>query len=279
MDALTKYDTRQAVGALTAADYKKFLRGNWGPAASKIEEYYPLSLFEKATGSTAEGILVAIAIVLTDSHYKCPTYQIAETAAKKNMPSWVYEFTHNSTCVWLDTMPQEDIAVFGAAHTAELPYVFGNLYFDFPNNNNTCNATMAEWDLSKEMIGLWTAMAETAKPSTDDIDWPRFKITPNGTDIPTMIFGNSSTPDKIDFSVCKLWEEVFSIVNANNNVTATGTPSTGSGSGSSSGSGSTTPTASLMNDAVTISSGIGGSVVLSVLLTAAATFGFAGLAI
>lgn len=198
MDALAKYNTTKAVEAITAADYTIFLRGNWGSAVQSIQRYYPLSMFESATdGSTALAVLYAISTVLTDAHFKCPGYQSAVRAARNNVPAWMYEFTHNSTCVWLDTMPQSALTVFGAAHTAEIPYVFGNLNFDFPTQNTTCTGSTLDWNLSKQMITLWTAMAETAKPTTEDIFWPQFKITPKGLMTPGMIFGNSSTPGSI----------------------------------------------------------------------------------
>lgn len=142
MDALAKYNTTKAVEAITAADYTTFLRGNWGSAVQSIQRYFPLSMFESATdGSTALAVLYAISTVLTDAHYKCPGYQSAVRAARNNVPAWMYEFTHNSTCVWLDTMPQSALTVFGAAHTAEIPYVFGNLNFDFPTQNTTCTGS------------------------------------------------------------------------------------------------------------------------------------------
>lgn len=229
MDTLTKYNTTKAVEALTAADYTAFLRGNWGSAAQIIQKYYPLSLFESPTnGSTPLAVLFAISTVLTDSHFKCPGYQSAVQATRKNVSAWMYEFTHNSTCVWLDTMPQSAISVFGAAHTAEIPYVFGNLNFNFPTQNTNCTGSPVERNLSKQMMNLWTAMAETAEPSTGDISWPQFKITPKGLSTPGMIFGNSSTPGSIDFSACKLWAQVDAVVDASN-ATATATPSSSSG--------------------------------------------------
>lgn len=236
MDTLTKYNTTKAVTAITAADYTTFLRGNWGSAAESIQKYYPLSLFESATNnSTPLAVLFAISTVLTDSHFKCPGYQSAVQAARNNVPAWIYEFTHNSTCAWLDTMPQSALAVFGAAHTAEIPYVFGNLNFDFPTQNTTCTGSPLEWNLSKQMIRLWTAMAENSNPSTKDISWPQFKITPEGLSTPGMIFGNSSMRGSIDFSACKLWAQVDTMLDASN-ATTTATPT------SSSGSPSTLPT-------------------------------------
>lgn len=266
MDSLTTYDKPAIVASLTAANYTAFLRGNFGPATQTIEKYYPLSLFESAAGSTGLGVLEAIAHVITDAEYRCPSYQAAVHSTRKNTPVWMYEFTHNSTCAWLDTVPQSAMPLMGAAHTAEIPYVFGNMHFDFPSKGTNCTNSRSEHDLSNEMISLWTAMAENAKPSTDEIHWPQFKITPK-PNAPGMVFGNSSMPGEIDFSVCKLWAQVDAMLNGNNS-TATGTPSS-----SSSGNPTVSPTVSPINGAVTVST-TSGSVIFSALLTAAATFGY-----
>ena len=270
MDTLTWVINRKSNEALTPSDYTTFLRGNFGPASQIIEKYYPFSLFESAfDGSTKLAVLTAIATVITDSEFKCSGYQSAVQAARNNIPAWMYEFTHNSTCAWLNTMPQKDIQFFHAAHTAELPYVFGNLHFDFPAHNENCTGSQVEFNLSKQMMNLWTAMAENASPETEAIHWPQFKITPKDMNTPGMIFGNSSTPGSIDFSVCRVWAQVDAMLDASN-TTAKGTPSeTPSGS-------SGKPTVSPFSGAVTISPPTRGSVICSVLLTAAATFAYIG---
>lgn len=101
-------------------------------------------------------------------------------------------------------------------------------------------------------------MAETAKPTTEDIFWPQFKITPKGLMTPGMIFGNSSTPGSIDFSVCKLWAQVDTMLDASN-ATSTATPSSSSGK----------PSASATNGAATITPTTKISVALGLLVMAA----------
>ncbi|CRG84094.1 Acetylcholinesterase 1 [Talaromyces islandicus] len=223
LDTLAKYDSIALAENATAAQYKTFLVQNFGPAGAKlVENYYPLSLFEALTGNdTGLAVVQATAQVVTDAHFKCPGYQGAVEAAKRNIPVWTYEFTHNSTCVWLDTMSQAAIADYGATHTAEIPFLFGNLYFNF---TSPCNSTPAEYRLGEQMRELWTAMAENANPSTDDVQWPAFKITANGSSTPGLVIGNSTEPGLIDFSACALWEEVNAMILANNG-TAVITPS------------------------------------------------------
>lgn len=264
-----KYQSPALIANLTAADYKYFLRGDWGYAAPLLEKRYPLSGFEseaKKLGLTAgSGVFKAIAQVLTDAHFKCPTYQSALSTARNGHLTWAYEFTHNASCSWLDTLVPiaGDLSFLGAAHTAELPFVFSNLDFNYTAENYTCSSSQAERKLSNEMISLWTAMAENGKPSTEAIQWPQFKITSTGSKTPGMVFGNSSTPGEIDFSVCKLWAQISAVLDGTN-TTATGTsfPSSG-GKPTASLATTASPTSSLsFSGGVTISPSLGGLIFL-----------------
>ncbi|CAG7930658.1 unnamed protein product [Penicillium olsonii] len=259
LDAIGKWPSPKLIANLTAADYKNFLRGDWGAAASTIEKYYPFSEFESAVKklglSAGSAVFEAVARVLTDAHFKCPTYESAVASARNGHPVWAYEFTHNSTCAWLDTLTAlgDDVSFIGAAHTAELPFVFGNMNFTYPSKNYTCNSSQAEQSMSKEMISLWTAMAEEGKPSTDAIQWPEFKITTSGANTPGMIFGNSSTAGPIDFSVCKLWAQITAKLDGSNTTVAALSPSSSSSkhaasptSAFSSGEKATPPSMSLL---------------------------------
>lgn len=114
---------------------------------------------------------------------------------------------------------------------AKLPYFFGNLDFDF---NTSCNATPAEYSLSKQMRKSWTAMTENGNPSPDDVEWPQFEVTANGSSTPGLVIGNSTVPGLIDYSICKSWSAVNATILASN-ATATGTPTPSSTSTPTSG--------------------------------------------
>lgn len=79
-------------------------------------------------------------------------------------------------------------------------------------------------------------MAENADPSTNDVQWPRFEITANGSSTPGLIIGNSTEPGLIDYSVCQLWAAVNATILASN-ATATGTPTASSTSRPTGGAG------------------------------------------
>ncbi|KAJ5980436.1 hypothetical protein N7481_007734 [Penicillium waksmanii] len=201
--------------ACTEAGYGDFLKANYGPMASTVEKYYPLSKFV-SLGDKA--VLGAISKVITDSDYMCPGFRGAIATARNNVPTWAYEFIHNTTCAWMETVAQDDVSELGATHTAEISYVFGNMAFDL-SGRDSCNSTAAEYHLSNQMVSLWQAMAENAAPSTDAIKWPRFQPSKNGT-TPGLFFANSIGPGTIDFSACQLWDKVNTVLSATTNSTS-----------------------------------------------------------
>lgn len=187
--------------------------------------------------TTSLAILFAMSTVVTDSTYRCPAWYGAVQATRKNIPAWTYEFTHSPSCSWLPTIEQAYVSYFGGSHTAEIPYVFGNLDNDYIGNR-TCNSTSAEYHLSGQMMNAWSAMAENADPSTKDISWPPFHSARN-LSAPGLIFGNSSVPGMIDFTGCDLWTRINAVLSAGNG-TAAGTPTSRNSSPTSSSTSSPT---------------------------------------
>ncbi|KAL3491517.1 Carboxylesterase [Aspergillus germanicus] len=283
LDAISAYNSPTTIASLTAANYTSFLKTNFGSAAQRIAKYYPLAAYEAAVaeaGLTAgSGVFEAIAHILTDVHFKCPTYRSAVATAQNGNGAnqgWVYEFTHNNTCAWLDTLVPiaDDLSFLGAAHTAEIPFVFANLDFDYRGGgiNYTCKSTGAERALGEEMISLWTAMAETGNPSTEAIAWPEFSITASGANTPGMVFGNKSTSGTIDFSVCKLWAQVSTMLDGSGDSTAAGVLPSPSGSSSVlvSPSNTASPTSAVPFEGGAASALVRDSIVLGVFVIVAA---------
>lgn len=261
--------------------YKDFLHKTLGPAASLVGKYYPLSLFEAAVsdsslvkGAAALGInkteiavLAAMATIITDQTYRCPAYYGAAQAISNNIPAWTYEFTHNSTCMWLDTTPQKYVSLFDATHTAEIPFVFGNLDNSFLPNG-TCNSTVSEYELSMQMRSLWSAMAANSNPSTDEISWPGFQTTAKNLTTPGLIFGKSTEPGLVDYTGCELWSEVNAILTASNATTVpSGTPTPSSGTPPPA-----TSTPAFINGAASILPTAGGLFAFTMLLMGVALF-------
>ena len=232
----------------TQSLYKQFLRANFGNAASLVGKQYSPSLFASAAkaliqssdqisqlgfNTTSLAIFMAMTEVISDSTYKCPAYYGAAQATRKGIPAWTYEFSHNPTCPWLSTIVSTfDSTLWGGSHTSEIPFVFGNLDNSYLPNQ-TCNSTSAEWKLGGQIMDLWTAMAEKAEPSTDEVHWPKFQNQGKNYSIPGLLFKNSTVPGAIDYSACELWTRVNAMLKVDN-ATATGAPSQVSGTSTSS---------------------------------------------
>jgi carboxylesterase type B len=229
----------------TASVYKEFLRSNFGNAASLVGKNYLPSLFEPEAkliieassvfadmNSTALAIVLAMTQVITDSTYKCPAWYGAAQATRKGIPAWTYQFTHGSTCPWLFSINNTTVSLFNASHTAEIPFVFGNLDNSYLPAGD-CNSTAAEWKLGGQMMDLWTAMAANGKPSTNEIEWPQFKNQGKNLTIPGLIFDNSAVVGTVDYTGCDLWIEVDAMLSVSN-ATASTTPSATAGKPTSS---------------------------------------------
>jgi hypothetical protein len=251
--------------------YKEFLRKNFGAAASLVGKYYQPSFFASdasalissgavaaiSSNKTTIEIFLAMTQVITDSTYRCPAWYGAAQATRNNISAWTYEFAHSPTCTWLYTIPEADVLLVGGAHTSEIPFVFGNLDNSYLPNG-TCNSSSTEYALSAQMMDMWTAMAENADPSTEDISWPKFQNTKN-LSTPGMNFGSSSAAGSISYKYCDMWIQVNEILSASN-ATATGTSSASNGNATSSSASATA------NGATTMLSTHGGLLALSVLL-------------
>ncbi|KAJ5155802.1 hypothetical protein N7492_008605 [Penicillium capsulatum] len=240
-----------------------------------IQSQYPLSKF-KQLGDLAA--FAAISQVITDSNYKCPAYFGAVQTAEKKIPAWTYEFSRKPTCPWMKSLcvlPRGQFSMVGAAHTSEIPYVFGNMqHYNF--SDKSCKVPASEHRLSKQMISLWTAMAKNANPSTEAIQWPRFNGTAKSYSSAGLIFGNTTTSGDVDYKSCELWAKVRAMQSTGNATTTGGaTNGSGSGTGSTTGTGTGSPTSSASpiptswiptNSAVGTVPATGGILALSALL-------------
>ncbi|KAJ5899519.1 hypothetical protein N7495_004263 [Penicillium taxi] len=257
----------------TASLYQDFLRKNFGNAASLVGKYYRPSLFKSKAevllksvsqlsqagyNTTSAEIFLAMTNVITDSTYRCPAWHGAAQASRNNIPAWTYEFAHSSTCPWLYSFNDTDVSLFAASHTAEIPFVFGNLDNSYLPSGD-CNSTSAEWKLGGQMMNLWTEMAGNGKPSTKEIDWPQFKNEGKNLTTPGLIFDNSASSGTIDYTGCDLWVQVNEILSASN-ITASGTPTTVTGKST------TSPSSIQFNGAITLLPKIEGYLALTILL-------------
>lgn len=217
------FPDRQAV---TEKNYTDFL-SQWGNSASAIGKKYPLSKFKKDGKSTGDAVVDAITHITTAAGFKCQVYRNLRTTTAAGTPAFAYLFNHTPSCPWLwedskEAPAEKRLPLYGAAHTAELAFVFGGLT-NQPWGNGSCNATGTEHGLSRSMMEAWTAMAANGNPSTKEISWPRFAAN----ETRGVTIGQDQTSDgRIDFTECDLWDEIwagfggFNVSAAENNTTA-----------------------------------------------------------
>jgi para-nitrobenzyl esterase len=93
-------------------------------------------------------------VVCSDFVYRMPTLHIAQAHAVGGGTTYLYEFC-------FDTSPM------GAAHTTEIPLVFGTL--DSPLGSALYSATPAATAVSHEMSSAWRAFASNGEPG-----WPAY---------------------------------------------------------------------------------------------------------
>jgi para-nitrobenzyl esterase len=216
---------------ITETQYDRFLSYAFGPLASSVNKTYPLSKYD--TPLPIPGVpplpgFFAMSAVVTDSSFRCPAARGATTAAANGVPVWTYEFSHAPSCRWTTAVPAsaEVLALVGAAHTSELPFVFG-VVDGLPPPDGNCSLNAAERRMSSFMMDAWTSMAATGSPGAS---WPKF----TAQESKGINFGSSAEAGVVDYSPCEFWNRTnaqISELDANRTSTSSAT-TTASGTGS-----------------------------------------------
>lgn len=217
----------QTLFTLTASSYDEFLTSTYGTGAAEVNATYPLSRF----AASAAPVFTAMATVQTYSMFRCPSRKVINRAVANGVPVWAYNFNTTLTCPWLPLFPNDarTLGVIGAAHTAEIPFVLGqvhNLPLVPPANN--CTLTAAEQEVSRRFLAAWDSMAATSAPGGG---WPRYSAnTSTGIDIQ----GTDWAVGTVDFSMCDLFDRIAASAPGGN---ATGGPTQVAGAVAVGGSG------------------------------------------
>lgn len=141
--------------------------------------------------------------VLGEVTFKCPAHRALLAAQENGIPVWTYEFRHVPSCAWYNAIPTDILSYLGAAHTAEIPFVFNSTHH-LPTPNGTCNFTSTEQSLAATMSQAWTDMAEFGRPSEGN-EWPRWTSKSSaGVNIDeSMVVGT------VDYSSCVFWDAIY----------------------------------------------------------------------
>lgn len=93
---------------------------------------------------------------------------------------------------------QEDRGLVGAAHTAELPFVFADVE-RLPEGMGVCGMSEGDRAVSRKMVSAWTAMVD-GRPGR----WPEFGCEGKG-----VYFGREVREKKLEFGDCEFWDGVW----------------------------------------------------------------------
>lgn len=178
---------------VTAERYGPLLREFYGPSADQIVARYPLSDFPSPS--------IALATVHSHSGFPVSTcdnlngYRLA-TARPRPVPVYTYQFVDRTA------PPQVDVPDFdeGAAHAAELPFLFPNLF------GPPLNARQQE--LSDTMVRYWTNFAHHGDPNGPGLPrWERFR---SSDDVLALGLGPGGIRpvDIAEASDCAFWESL-----------------------------------------------------------------------
>lgn len=93
---------------------------------------------------------------------------------------------------------EEDMELVGAAHTAELPFVFADVE-GLPLGMGTCKMSEGDRAVSGRMVGAWTGMAD-GRPG-----WEEFGCERKGV----YWAEGKSEMRELDFGDCEFWDGVW----------------------------------------------------------------------
>ncbi|XP_060095209.1 cholinesterase-like [Heteronotia binoei] len=146
----------------------------------------------------------ALAQLSKDYFFACPLVEAAAKIAEAGSNVYVYSFNHHvSGFVWQEWM--------GAAHGAELPFLFGTLSTVRGGTNQSL--TEAEAALSRKVMRYWAEFARSGNPTestASEVQWPLYNATeqnffPISTEVPQVL--QSSPAQHCDFLAMQFLSE------------------------------------------------------------------------
>lgn len=151
---LTGFNSNEAAGApgTTPEAFIATVRRRYGAFADRFLALYPHATAREATASAA---------VLTRDRYMAGLVFFSQ-ARTRTSGEIVYDYLFDHA------YPGPDPAIFGAFHTAEVPYVFGAL------KQKGRFFSAVDYDVSHQLQTYWINFMKTGDPNADDLShWPR----------------------------------------------------------------------------------------------------------
>jgi para-nitrobenzyl esterase len=165
---------------LTEAEFEGMMEPYFPGHGAEIVAQYPSA----AHGSVKDAAEEA----LGDGLFVCPTRATAKALSKAGAPTYLYHFVHE--------VKSSSFPGFGAFHSSEIPFIFGNPYWDI-----TLGAE--EQELAKVMRGYWSRMAKSGDPNSDGAPaWPKYDAA---TDPHLVLDLSISTSAGLKTDLCDFW--------------------------------------------------------------------------
>jgi len=132
---------------------------------------------------------------LTDTSFRCSAVVMATRHADGGTPVYSYQFEQS--------LPGREAD--GAAHSYELPYVFGNL---LPNGALAGPFSAADRQLSNVMLSYWTNFAKHGDPNDTGLPvWPKFSAAAGAyMRLSTALTKNAQPAEGLRKPQCQLFE-------------------------------------------------------------------------
>lgn len=152
-------NSREGLVALPEDRLEAAIAAEFGANAAKAKAIYRLG-----EGAAANDPLMGTPSqqFSTDSTFRCGNVEAARASAGAGAPTWQYQFEH--------FVPGKEEQ--GAAHSFEVPYVFGNLS---STGFSAADYGPADRALSELMVGYWTNFAKRGNPNGAGLpEWQRY---------------------------------------------------------------------------------------------------------
>ena len=147
-----------AAGAETLEQYRESIRSEYGEHADALFETFPAATDEEAQQARmASG---------TDATFGWEMRTWARMMETVSSPAYLYFFSR--------IPPAPDAELYGAYHTAEIPYVFDNFGVS-PHPYANRDYTDTDRRLSDILASYWVNMAATGNPNSEGLpEWPAY---------------------------------------------------------------------------------------------------------